>query len=308
MTYSHRLRSVVITICCAVAFLCGLASCALAVTPPVQSLLKRYHEIEKQLAEHTSGLPIYIESSDKDHVLSGDVFSIISYPFSRISNVLNEPENWCDISLLHLNIKACTFNTANTIQTITIYSGRKFYQPPEDAYVLEYRFQVIEKQPNYLNILLTSDSGPLDTSDYRIELEAVPLQKGKTFIRFSYAYTYGLAAQTAMEAYFATLGRNKVGFTVIGTDEKNGPVYINGTRGAIERNAVRYYFAIQSYLDTLKIPQKNRFEKKIQLWYSLTDRFKQQLFELPRDDYISDKKLELQNQLKLQHLINRKEK
>ncbi|MCJ7772395.1 MAG: hypothetical protein MUP22_04590 [Desulfobacterales bacterium] len=262
--------------------------------------MNRYHEIEKQLFEHTSGLPIYIESFDENNVLKGDVFSIISHPFSSVSNALIDPTNWCDISLLHLNIKACTFKKEENTQKLTIYSGRKFYQPPEDALVLEYQFQVLDNQPNYFKILLTADSGPMDTSDYRIELEAIPLKGKKTFTRFSYTYKYGIVAQTAMEGYLTTLGRNKIGFSIIGQDENNDPVYINGTRGAIERNSVRYYFAIQAYLDTLKLPEKNRFEQRIQLWYSFTDRFKNQLYELPREDYISSKKLEYQNQLKLQ--------
>jgi hypothetical protein len=149
-------------------------------------------------------------------------------------------------------------------------------------------------------VLLTADAGPIDTTDYRIELEAIPLKKKKTFIRFSYTYKYSLATQAAMEAYFATLGRSKVGFSIRNKDINNNPVYINGIRGAVERNSVRYYFAFLAYLDTLKFPKKDRFEQRIQLWYSLTDRYKKQLFEVPREDYISCKKLELQNQIKLQ--------
>ncbi len=268
------------------------------------ALLKKYHEIEKPLHEHTSGIPVFIESFDEGHVLCGNVYSIILHPFSNVKKALTDPANWCDISLLHLNIKACTFKKDENIQKITFYSGRKFYQPPEDAFVLEYQFQVIDSKSAYFKILLTADSGPMDTSDYRIELEAIPLKGHKTFIRLSYTYKYGLAAQTAMEGYFSTLGINKVGFSVIGQDKNNNPVYVSGTRGAIERNSVRYYFAIQAYLDTLNFPEADRFEQRAQLWYSLTDQFKVQLFELSRENYIRFKKLEQQNQLKLQDQIN----
>jgi len=302
------LRLAFFSLIAAFILLFGLISSVHALSSHNQNLQNKYNEIEKQLFEHSSGLPIYIESFDEHNTLSGDIYSIISHPFSRISGVLVEPKNWCDISLLHLNIKACIFKKDENIQKITFYSGRKFYQPPEDAFVLEYQFQVIENQSNYLKILFTADTGPIDTSDYRMELEAMPVRGKKTFFRFSYTYRYGLATQAAMEAYFATLGRNKIGFSIINQDKDNNSVYIDGTRGAIERNSIRYYFAILAYMDTLRFPEKNRFEQRIQLWYSLTDRYKNQLFELPREDYISCKKLELQNQIKLQEQENQNSK
>ena len=99
------------------------------------------------------------------------------------------------------------------------------------------------------------------------------------------------------------MGRNKVGFTVVAHDEKGNPVFIEGTRGAIERNAVRYYLAIRAYMDSLRFPEEIRFEQRIQLWYDLTDRLKEQLFELPREEYIDGKRRENKNQLNLQEQI-----
>ena len=64
-----------------------------------------------------------------------------------------------------------------------------------------------------------------------------------------------LALHLAEKAYFATLGRGKVGFTVTGTDQNGKALYIGGPRGAIERNAVRYYFAIQTVHEFRAIPK-----------------------------------------------------
>jgi hypothetical protein len=270
-----------------------------------QKLFQTYQNIEKKLFKHPSSLPIYIESCDENSALEGAVYSIIPYSFSEIKGILINPANWCDISLLHLNIKACTFLDSKDIKKLTVYSGRKFYQPPEDAYILEYQFRVMHNQSNYFHIVLSSDSGPLDTSNYRIELEAIPIESNRTtFIRFFYTYKYGLITQSAMEAYFATLGRNKIGFSIIDKDDKCNPIYVHGTRGAIERNALRYYFAISAYLDSLKYPKKDRFEKRIHAWYALTDQYKSQLFELSQKDYVRYKKHELQNQIKLQKQID----
>ena len=40
---------------------------------------------------------------------------------------------------------------------------------------------------------------------------------------------------------------------------------------------LRYYLAILAYLDTLKIPAEQRFEKRISQWYALTGRYKRSI-------------------------------
>lgn len=304
---THRFFSQPLIVSMAVTFLLSSGPISIAGEPRAakQILMNKYHEIKKQLFDHPSGLPIYIASHDDGNILSGNVYSIVPHSFPSLRGILIEAANWCDISLLHLNIKACTYQVHKPPQMITFYSGRKFYQPPEDAFILEYRFQVAENQPQYVKILLTADDGPLDTSDYRIEIEAMPVDGEETFIRFSYTYQYGLITQTATEGYLVTLGRNKIGFTIIDHDENGDPVYIEGTRGAIERNAVRYYLAIRAYMDSLQFPEENRFDRRVQLWYEFTDRFKKHLFELPREEYINGKRSEYQNQIKLQEQMQK---
>lgn len=103
-----------------------------------------------------------------------------------------------------------------------------------------------------------------------------------------------------MEGYFATVGKGKKGFSLSGSDGNGDPLYAGGVRGAIERNALRYYFAIQSYMDTLHFPLEMRFESQITRWYNLTDMFKDQLFEISREDYLEAKRREHQNQIRLQ--------
>ena len=87
-----------------------------------------------------------------------------------------------------------------------------------------------------------------------MRFEALSLAGGRTFVRVSYAYDDSAALRLAAKVYFATLGRSKVRFTVTGTGRNGQPVYIGGPRGAIERNAVRYYFAIQAFMNTMNSP------------------------------------------------------
>jgi hypothetical protein len=133
-----------------------------------------------------------------------------------------------------------------------------------------------------------------------MRFEALPLDGGRTFVHVSYAHRYGLSLRLAEKIYFATFGRGKVGFTVNGTDSNGAPVYISGPRGAIERNAVRYYFAIQSFMDTLRYPEESRFSMRTSRWYDLTSRYRKQLFEMEKKDYLTFKTAEHKNQEMLQ--------
>ena len=71
-------------------------------------------------------------------------------------------------------------------------------------------------------------------------------------MHLSYSYGSGVAGRLAMQGYLATAGADKVGFTVTGRDGSGQPIYIGGVRGAIERNAMRYYLAIDAHLASLQ--------------------------------------------------------
>jgi hypothetical protein len=236
-------------------------------------LLVKYFAIKTRLEKNQFGIPLYLESKEESGSMHVDVYGIIDYPFDSVRDELKSPGNWCDINSMLINIKACVFSNVPDQWMLTLYSGRKYYQPPKDAYKLDLRFSIAAIQPEYMDVVLTAKNGPLFTRDYRIRLEAVPLEKAVTFIHFSYDYSYGLLARAAMKTYYATIGRDKKGFSIIATGKKGDPVYAGGVRGSVERNAVRYYLAVQVYMDTLGIPTKQRFEKMISRWYDLTARF-----------------------------------
>jgi hypothetical protein len=188
-------------------------------------------------------------------------------------------------------------------ELLTFYIGRKVYQSPEDARQVLYRYRIVDQQKGYLDIMLHADTGPFGTKDHRMRFEALPLNGGRTFVHVSYAYSDSAALRLAAKVYFATLGRSKVGFTVTGTDSSGKPVYIGGPRGSIERNAVRYYFAIQTFMNAARYPDETRFSMRINQWYDLTTRFRRQLFELDEKDYLRYKTAEHKNQETLQREI-----
>jgi hypothetical protein len=263
-------------------------------------LLAKYPAIKADLEANQYGIPLYMESKEESGSLHVDLYGILDYPFDNISKELQSPGNWCDISPLLSNIKASTSRKVSGQWLLTLYSGRKYYQAPKDAYQLDFNFRIASLQQDYLDLALTAENGPMFTKDHRIRFEAAALDKGRTFIHFKYEYTYGMLARAAMKTYYETLGRGKKGFTVTAAGKNGDPVYIGGVRGSEERNAVRYYLAIQTYMDTLNISEDQKFEKRINHWYDLTGRFPLQLYEMDKTEYLANKRLEHANQLVLQ--------
>ena len=259
-----------------------------------------YHRNMAKLETNSFGLPLFLESFEHDDRVHVDVYGIFDYLFSSVVNVLKVPDNWCDIVSLHPNIKACTSRELPGDGLLTFYIGRKVYQTPEEARQVVYHYRNVDQQQGYLDIILSADAGPFGTKDHRMRFEALPLDGGRTFVHVSYAYSDSAALRLAGKVYFATLGWGKVGFTVTGTDSSGNPVHVSGPRGAIERNAVRYYLAIQSFMDTLRYPEKSRFSMRISQWYDLTNRYRKQLFDLDKKDYLRFKTKEHMDQVILQ--------
>lgn len=268
-------------------------------------LLEVYEEIEDDLLENNYDIPVYLESTIIKNTMRGEVFGILYHSFETVSDALKSLANWCEIMPQHLNIKACTYQHENNKCKLTFYSGRKFYQKADEVYHLQYHFNVTSLTPDYFNAFLTAKDGPLDTEDYNITVETIPLTESSTFIHFSYEYKYGFWTHIGMSTYLATLGSNKVGFTIKELDNDNNPVYIKGIRGIIERNAIRYYFAIQAYLNSLATPIDTRFETRIRDWFDMTEKYHKQLYEMDKNDYLKYKRMERQDQIRLQNTVNK---
>ncbi|PKN16689.1 MAG: hypothetical protein CVU66_00060 [Deltaproteobacteria bacterium HGW-Deltaproteobacteria-23] len=265
-------------------------------------LLASYQKNKARLEVTGFGLPLFLESVERDDRVLVDVYGIFDYSFSRVADMLKVPANWCDIVSMHQNVKACTYTNLPDPQ-LTFYIGKKTYQSPEDVRQVVYLYSVAALQKSYLDIALAAAAGPFGTKGHKMRFEALPLKGGKTFVHVSYEYRDSAALRLAAKAYFATFGQSKVGFTVTGKDKKGEPVYIGGPRGSIERNAVRYYIAIQSFMNTVSYPEEKRFDKSISEWYDLTGRYKKQLFELEKESYLKIKTQEHKNQTELQQRL-----
>jgi len=177
-------------------------------------LRTKFTELYKQLSNNQFQRPLYLDSAESSNDLKGEIYAVVDYPFATVNAALNNPAHWCDVLILHINIKYChaSSNKAGTVLAVNL--GRKYEQPLEDAYRLEFNYRGVITAPDYFAVELNAENGPLSTKEYRIWLEATPIVDGRTFLHFTYAYAFGLTGRLAMEGYLATIGRDKVGFTV----------------------------------------------------------------------------------------------
>ena len=175
--------------------------------------------------------------------------------------------------------------------------GRKFDQALNDLYWLRFGLTVARADDDYLQVALQSPTGPFGTHDYRIGVEAVPVAGGGAMLHLTYAYGYGSAARWAMQAYLATLGSDKVGFSITGRQPDGKPVRVGGLRGVLERNTLRYQLAIEAFLAAQSQPPERRQAQRLQDWFSATERYALQLHEIDRDAYLAMKQRQVVRQL-----------
>ncbi|MEZ4599234.1 MAG: hypothetical protein R2940_05550 [Syntrophotaleaceae bacterium] len=252
------------------------------------------------LARPSSAMPIQVVSQTGDEIEEAEIYAVLKRDFASLAEILSSPGNWCEIFPVILNIKACTWKAreGKGRPQLTFYVGRKYYEAPGEAYELKYDFLLRENRKDFFHVALVAPEGPFGTSDYRLEVKAIPVAQG-SFLSVRTSHRSSFASRMATRSYLATLGRDKIGFTRVGGDKDN-PEYIKGVRGMVERNAVRYYLALQAYLETRHMPPAKRYSAATELWYDLTEQYHDQLFELEKSRYLDIKRRERQQQERLQ--------
>jgi hypothetical protein len=259
-------------------------------------LRARHAQLQEALGSNPYGRALHIDSAEQSDRLTGDVYAVLDYPFRTVSAALKEPSHWCDILILPFNTKYCHAVEAPGGPALQVRIGRKVDQPLQQAFRIDFALRNVAVQPDYFESRLLAQQGPMGTRDYRITVAAIPLDAGKTFLRLTYSYGYGLTGRMAMQAYLGTVGADKVGFSVVGKDAEGQPQFIGGVRGAVERNAMRYYLAIDSFIDSLSAPPAQQLDRRIQAWFSATERYPRQLREMDRATYVAMKRQEHERQ------------
>ena len=262
------------------------------------ALRAKYAELGQKLRDNQFKRPLTLDSTESSSQLKGDIYALVDYPFGAVNQALRDPAQWCEVLILHLNTKYCQASQGKAGSMLAVSIGKKHYQPLDQAHRVEFAFGVAASTPEYFDIRLNAKQGPLGTSDYRIRLETVAVPGDKTFLHLTYSYATNFAGRLAMQGYLATIGSDKVGFTITGKQSGGRPDYIGGVRGVVERNTMRYYLAIDAYLGGLSTAPAQQLEKRLQSWFSATENYPRQLHEVDRAAYLDMKRREYLRQQK----------
>lgn len=276
-------------------------------TDDASRLREKYQSLSQQLQHNQFQRELYLNSVESSSRIKGDIYAVLNYPFATVNNSLNDsksgPSKWCDVLILHVNTKYCRASTNSNGPILDMYIGKKVEQELVDAYHLEFNYRGIATTKDYFQVDLNADGGPLGTKDYQIVLEAVAINEKQTFIHLTYGYGYGLAGRMAMKTYLNTVGSGKVGFSKMEAVDTGKPSsqdapeqYVAGVRGLVERNTMRYYLAIDSYLSALTTPPEQRLDQRLTNWFSATELYPTQLHEVDRQAYVQMKHKEYDRQ------------
>jgi len=285
----------------------AISGTALAAPPEsgsADSLRSQYAALAAKLKHNQFQRPLYLNSTESPSSLKGDIYAVVDHPFATVNAALNDaekgPDNWCDVLIQHVNTKYCHADNSvadtQKAATLSVNIGKKTEQSLSDAYRVEFDYKSVASTPDYFQIELDAEQGPLSTKDYHMSLEAVAIDAKRTFLHLTYSYSYGMAGRLAMKTYLATIGADKVGFTITGKKSDAEPQYVSGVRGVVERNTMRYYLAIDAYLATLNHPPANQLDERLQRWFTSTERYARQLHEVDREEYLSMKLNEYKRQ------------
>jgi hypothetical protein len=283
-----------------IALLFVLQSSAYASAERSAAMRELYERVKGTLDSPTLENPFYLKASSAENIESGEAAVYVPYSLDTVSDALNNVANWCDILPQHINVKACTHD--QTGSAMSLYMGRKFYEAPDDAFELKYQFKSI-RSDNYFSAIATADDGPLNTSNYRLELEFISVDN-KTFGRIFVSNKLSWLSKKGMEVYLATLGKDKQGIKVVQHDKMGNPVYSRGSVAVAERNLVRYYLAFMTFFAQAgENEPEQRYLNQLSDWFDRTEIFPQ-LHELDKKEYMKSKVRERENQLELQQNID----
>ena len=258
------------------------------------TLRARHAALRAQLADNPFGRPVHVESSHGGGDHKGEIYAVIERPFERVRSSLRRAGQWCEVLIVQANVKNCEAASRN----LSLFVARRAEDPPERTHRLDFSYDVPAAGADYLHVALEAPEGPYDTTDYRILVQAAPLDGGRTFLHLAYSYTLNGMARMGMRIYLASSGRDKVGFSVVGRTPEGEPEYVRGVRGVVERNTMRYYLALEAYLDALDAPAAERVERRLRAFHAGLESYPRQLHELELGHYLQIKRADASRVLK----------
>lgn len=288
----------------AAAVMALIASRAAAQAPPdhASRLRESFHPVLAQPG--LGGLPLHARVSVAGNVVDGTVLAILAHRPEQVMALLDNVRGWCGFILLHPNVKACAGEPAAERQRMVLYAGTKHYQPVELSRPQRYDLRLERRESGVFALRLSpAPTPPADGAGF-VLMEMVALEDGRTGLRAQFRQALGAGTRALAAGYFVTLGRDKVGFSAAGVDAEGKPVLVGGLTGAIERNVVRHFLAIETLLAARAGGGDMPLEGRLAHWFALAERHARQLHEMDRAEYLDIKLREFAQSDELQKSID----
>ena len=234
--------------------------------------------------------PLVLESRLDGGQVSAVAEGLIERPFGDVAAALVDARHWCALLILHINNKGCAVTSPGGHPHIALKVARKYDQPVDQAFEFDFAVQVLKASANELAVSLEAPHGPMGTSDYGIHLDAVPAGDARTAVRLSYAYKQGSLTGWGMDLYMATVGRGKVGFSLVSPGSGKPAELVSGLRGLLERNLMRYFLAIDAAANTPAAARPEAYERRLRDWFAATEKYPRQLHEIDLETYLALKR------------------
>jgi hypothetical protein len=263
-----------------------------------------YQEFRQQHGMLAPDINLSIHTRNKGSRIWTEVYGTVHGKFTTVSQALLGSRGYCEFLPPLFNLKSCVSARVDGRDLIRFYVGSKHYTSMLRTILIVAELQRVSERPDYVHVRLASVDAASTKYGYRIDIEVVPFGDD-VLARVRTYYNPDRLTRIAVSTYLHTVGENKVGFTRVAVAGQDKTAYVGGMSGVIERNTVRAFMAMQAYLDTVDAPLAGRYSERLQRWFALTDRFRRQLHELGRREYISVKMRERLQQLRMQKHADR---
>ena len=241
--------------------------------------------------------PLNISSQESKEHLNSDLFATVEYDMATINIAAISPERWCEVMLLLSNSQACEANSSKDNDTLNVFISSSKTADSSGATPTEFKLRVQSATKDYIEAALVASAGPMGIRNISLRLQAIPLTTTRSFVHFQYSYDTQWLGSMAMQTYLQTAGQGKVGFTSV-SGANVSATFIDGVRGVIERNTMRYFLGFDCALAFNTQANPQRFNSMAHCWYEQVEKYPVQLHEMHRTEYLNMKAEEYRRQRK----------
>jgi hypothetical protein len=149
----------------------------LALSGPVtgtEALRANFETLRPKFASSPFGRPLLLESFEEGGKVRGDVFALVQYSFGQIRTGLDTPAEWCEVLILHLNVKTCAAGPESTGSSLRLSLGTKRSGRNDGGHRIDFRLSVPASAADRFEVAMQAEEGPLGTRDYRLSLRGHP--------------------------------------------------------------------------------------------------------------------------------------